>query len=369
MKNVKVENSKADVITMSEKQGLVYVEPKDLAEEEMLVSKITAVKDYTEKLLIQSSIEIGAYLTRAKSIMKHGQWGKWLTERVAFSQRTANNLMAVYEKFGEGNLLNSQALSNLNLTQAIRLLAVPDDEIEEFVEKNNALELSTRELEKCLKEANEQKALQGQAVAELTEREKELNKGNDEKQKEIDKLNESIRTMAEAVTQAEAEKNMKVQKLTEEAVSAEREKLAAAVNEKAGLEKELAEIKAEQKVAVENAVKEAEEKTRLELENKYDADMSDLRSKLEAAGQDIAKANEKASEAEKYYRVSADLQKFAVLTEQMEGTFNEVTKILIALDKNDSEKGTKIRSSFENVVESMVAKLKLSVAAPKKQIS
>lgn len=369
MKNVKKENKAGTVITMSERQGLAYVEPANLAEEEVLVLKIITIKDYTEKLLLQSSIELGASLTQAKSIMKHGQWGNWLKERVDFSQRTANNLMAVYEKFGNGDVVNSQALSNMNLTQAIRLLAVPDDEMEEFIEKNNALEISTRELEKRLKEINEQKAVQDQAVVELKSKEKSLEKENVSKQKEIEKLKSSIQELEVKQNLAEESKNIEVQKLAEEAISAEKEKLTALENGKAKVEQDLVDVRAEHKLAVENAVKEAEEKTKNELEKKHDADMKDLRSQLEAVNKDIEQANKKVSQAEKYYKVSTDLQKFAVLTEQMEGIFNDVIKILIALDKNDSEKGTKIRSSFENVLESMVAKLKLSVATPKKQIS
>lgn len=358
-------DSNLTVITKDDRHGLIYVEPKNLMEEETLVAKITTIKDYTEKFLLQSSIELGAYLTQAKGIMKHGQWGNWLKERVDFSQRTANNLMAVYEKYGQGELLNSQAISNMSLTQAIRLLAMPDDQMEEFIEKNNALELSTRELEKKLKDMSEQKTLQDQTVNELKVKEKSLTGENDTKQKEIDSLKASINELEEKQKIAEESKNVEVKKLTEEALASEKEKLLEMENDKAKLEKDLFDMKQE----IDKAVKEAEEKTRTGMEKAHETEMKKIQSQLETAIQETKQANEKATQAEKYYKVSTDLQKFSILTEQIESSFNEITKLLISLEKNDSENGTKLKGSFEKVLESMSAKLKLAVAVPQKKIS
>lgn len=363
------ESKEIAVITTEEKQGLAFVEPKDLEEEEMLVAKIMTLKEYTEKIVIQSSIEMGAYLARAKSLMKHGQWGNWLKERVAFSHRTANNLMNIYEKYGQGELANSQAISNLSLTQAINLLAVPDDQLEEFIEKNNALELSSRELEKKVQEMKEQNEIAGRAVSELKEKEKDLAEANESKQKEIDKLQDTISKLEEEQKLAEESKDADVQKPTDEAVRAEKEKLAQLEEEKSKLQKDLSNNQQEQKKAIETAVKEAEERTKNELARKHDKEIEQMKTQLEAAILDIKSANEKADQAEKYYKVSGDLQRFSILNEHMESTFNEMSKILISLEKNDNQSGIKLKKSFENVLESMVAKLKITVATPQGKIS
>ena len=35
----------------------------------------------------------GELLIEAKSLLKHGEWGNWLTENVSFSESTAQNYM------------------------------------------------------------------------------------------------------------------------------------------------------------------------------------------------------------------------------------------------------------------------------------
>ena len=46
---------------------------------------------------LDRAIRIGELLSRAKSQVPHGQWLPWLTNNVAFSERTARNYMRVFE--------------------------------------------------------------------------------------------------------------------------------------------------------------------------------------------------------------------------------------------------------------------------------
>ena len=91
-------------------------------------------------------IEIGKRLIEAKEQLKHGQWGKWLEEKVDFSQRTANQFMRVATEFS-----NSQSISNLGTRKLFLLLDVPVDNREEFIDKNNLEEMTTRQLQKEVK--------------------------------------------------------------------------------------------------------------------------------------------------------------------------------------------------------------------------
>lgn len=98
----------------------------------------------------QNIIEIGKRLNEAKELLPHGEWGKWLEEKVEFSQRNANNFMRVAKEFS-----NSQTYSNLTQSKIFALLDVPQEEREEFIETNSVEDMTTRELQQVIKEKKE----------------------------------------------------------------------------------------------------------------------------------------------------------------------------------------------------------------------
>lgn len=128
---------------------------------EIVAAEINSIKFQTRNVLLFNSIEIGKRLTEAKEMMEHGQFGKWLAEAVDYSQSTANNLMKIYEQYGAdqgalfGDNSKSQTFGNLNYSQAVALLGIPAEEREQFIEDNNAAELSIRELKAKIKEYEE----------------------------------------------------------------------------------------------------------------------------------------------------------------------------------------------------------------------
>jgi hypothetical protein len=127
----------------------------------LIATEINSIKEQTKNMLLANSIEIGRRLIEAKAMVSHGEWGKWLDETVDYSQSTANNLMKLYDQYGSGQLSlfgdnsKSQAFGNLSYTQAVALLGVPADERETFIEENDIENMSTRELQKVIKEKKE----------------------------------------------------------------------------------------------------------------------------------------------------------------------------------------------------------------------
>ena len=128
---------------------------------EMVTSDIRYAQRQGARQLLSNMIEIGRLLVEAKSMVPYGEWGKYLQEQLDYRQSTANNLMKLYQEYGDnqesffGSLQNSQAFGNLSYTQALALLALPAEERAEFVEKNDVAEMSTRQLEQAIKERNE----------------------------------------------------------------------------------------------------------------------------------------------------------------------------------------------------------------------
>lgn len=128
---------------------------------EIIAVEINSIKDQTRNMLLYNSIEIGRRLIEAKSLLQHGEWGKWLEESVDYSQRTAQNLMKIFEEYGAnqitllGDNAKSQAFADLSYSQAVALLGVPEEEREEFIKENDVENMSTRELQQAIKEKEE----------------------------------------------------------------------------------------------------------------------------------------------------------------------------------------------------------------------
>lgn len=147
----------------------------DITNEQRLASlaaEIRTIKEQTARVMMQSAVEIGKRLVEAKAAVGHGGWEKWLKENVDYSQRTASNLIAVFQEYGQGQQalfgkeINPQALAKLTYTQAVELLGIKDpDERADFVENHDVAAMSTRELEKAIRERDAAKKEKDAAIA------------------------------------------------------------------------------------------------------------------------------------------------------------------------------------------------------------
>ncbi len=169
---------------------------------EIVAAEIRQIADQTRKMVLNSSIEIGKRLCEAKEMVPHGEWAAWLECSVNFKQSTANNLMKIYTEYGaiQGELwgasAKSQTFGNLTYSQAVALLAVPAEEREEFVEKNDAANMSTRELQEAIKARDEAIKERDKAREKLEEeiksRETEIDKVIEKDLKENKKLQKDL---------------------------------------------------------------------------------------------------------------------------------------------------------------------------------
>lgn len=122
---------------------------------EQIAMEINTIKDQTKATVLHNSIEIGRRLQEAKDIIPRGQWGQWLEENVDYSERTAQNLMSIYQEYG---LMGKEdAFTELSYTKALALLALPRGEREGFVAENDVEGMSTRKLDALMKELAQEK--------------------------------------------------------------------------------------------------------------------------------------------------------------------------------------------------------------------
>lgn len=81
----------------------------------------------------QNVIEIGKRLILAKALVQHGEWQNWLEDNFGLKIRSAQNFMAVAERFGK-----TQSTAFLNRTQMTEMLLLPKGEEEKFIEEQAA---------------------------------------------------------------------------------------------------------------------------------------------------------------------------------------------------------------------------------------
>ena len=138
----------------------IVVPMKDQRDISTVTTEIRTLHRQAQRMILGYAIEIGRRLTEAKEMLPHGQWGEWLKTEVEFSQSTAQNFMRIFTEYGDSQTslfgdAKSQTLGNLPYTHALKLLAVPAEEREEFVAEHHVDELSSRELEKLIRERDE----------------------------------------------------------------------------------------------------------------------------------------------------------------------------------------------------------------------
>lgn len=221
---------------------------------DVITSEIKELCSAAGKTMLLYAAEIGRRLVEAKEILPHGEWGRWLSEECGFSQRTANKHMQIFKAYGSAQVslfgaeLNSPTWANLSYSQALSLLAVPEDEREEFAKENNVEELSTRELDKLIKERDEavKKAAEAEQMLQGTiEGTKELNEQKLQAEAEAEKQRteleraqseaEELRAKLDKAKESEKKAKEKLKKLKESPeISQElREKLKAEAKEEA----------------------------------------------------------------------------------------------------------------------------------------
>lgn len=206
----------------------------------------------------EAILTIGRCLIEAKDMLPHGAWKDWLADRVEFSERAAQRFMRLAREWS-----NPTALSDLGATKALTLLALPAEERERFMEDNNVIDMTTRQLEQAIKERDEARKAVEAAQAEARTAEQARAK------------------MAEDMTLLNAR------------LAGAREDRERALQDAAKLEEELAELKNRPvEVAVETvADPEALEKARAEA-------IAEMQVKLDRAKERQKKAEAQAKEAQ-----------------------------------------------------------------------
>ena len=312
---------------------------------EIVGEEIRALTYQVKCMTVLYGVEIGRRLAEAKELVGHGKWLDWLKEETEYSPSTASRLMKVYTEYGAAQLgifgaeVNSSTLQNLSISNALALLAVPENERESFAEEVGAEGLSVRELEKAIKERDE-------AIKRAERAEDAANDAAREK----DALEEKAREAEQTAAELEAENRELKSRPVEVAVETDE----AAVQAAAKQAREEATKEWTQKL---EKAERAAEKEKRELSDKLKKTEELLAEKSEEAEQisgdgtaeELAALKAEAESLKKQLALSgAELTAFRLLFDGWQESFN---RMLEALAKVPEDSRDKLRGAVKAVLE------------------
>lgn len=140
----------------------------------------------------QSLIQYGRVLTEAKPLVPRGQFEKWVQSSFNMSERTAQQYMAVWKRFGSNAMLKDVQFSNLQ-----KMLALPEGKEEQFAAENDLQSMTAREVEKAVRQVREEE--QNRLNLALADAKQEMTQALNRKEGERLKLESRLRE-AEAKT-------------------------------------------------------------------------------------------------------------------------------------------------------------------------
>lgn len=270
---------------------------------------------------------IGQRLIEAKAMLPHGEWLPWLTEQVEFSERTARNFMRLAREW-----TNRQALADLGAAKALTLLALPPEERERFMEENHVvdgeeksvIDMTSRELEKAVKERDEalHAAEAARAAAETADQSRAKMEADMTALKKLHQATQAAEAQArEALAEAQAELKALRERPVEVAVEVDQKALEEARQMQAKVDKAA------------EAQKKAEEQRK-----KAEEELAAVRQQLEATRQ---------TERQAVISGDKDLALFELLFSQGNEAVNKLHGLLLKVrGRGDTELAGKLQKAL-----------------------
>ena len=318
-----------------------------------ITAEIHTIQATVRRTALEGCIEIGRRLVEAKELLPHGEWGQYLKEEFDWSQDRAGQLMKLFREYGAeqqnifGAELNSDTYRNLSFSQALKLIAIPESEREDFVKENDVGKLTTRELDELIKEHNRQLAAEQEktrqaeaesreahaALEELSDKYAALSAVAREGQQGLDDALARGRAEGEsAAAEKLAHLNTQVAEADKAAKQAEKQRKAA--------EKELAKAKADAEAARQD-LRQLKDNPQVPQET-----MDKLRAQFSAAAQE---AEARAAELEQ--RLKTADPTVAVFNVHFDNIQREFSTMMTLIASAEAETGNKLRAAVAAVLD------------------
>ncbi len=299
---------------------------------EVIASEINIIRAQTQQVVLTAAIEVGKRLVEAKASVEQGQWGKWLADNVDYSERKAQELMRVFQEYGQGQKklfgeeIKGEKMSALSYSQAVALLAIKDsDERAEFINNEPVEDMSTRELKD---EIAKRKAVEEEMSAVKAEN----SQMREEKAAAENRISELEGAMKDAEQlKAEAEKD--------------REQLSEMVQKSNDASKKVLELQQELKAAEEKLKEQPEPAIVYDMTDEQKAEMEHLREQLKEAEGKVINAQ----------RGDKALTRFAVHFDMLKEDFNSLLTDIAEMESEEDK--AKYKGAVKKLAEIIIKEL------------
>lgn len=324
-----------------------------------IAAQINAVKRQTAQVCLAAAVEIGRLLCEAKATVPYGDWGSWLEDNVNYSQSTANNLMRLYQNYGEQEQMsfleeNSlEIFGSLSPSQALALLGMPREERADYVETHDMETTSVRDIEAeiAARKAAEEQAVKAneEKAAALTDAEnarrlakkaeEQLERERAAMQQELEEARKAVADAGQVALTATVEPDEETlralreeyeQKLEKQKKALEKAK-AAAEKAGAGMAEVIAETAAKAKAEAETALQEEMERLRQAA--------ATAEAKLTTAG-------------------DAAVQRYKVYFESIQREYNELLRLGAEIRRTAPDTADKLERALRAVIQSMAQRVR-----------
>lgn len=328
---------------------------------ETIIAEVRATIEHVETTAMLGAIKIGKCYAELKEIVPHGDWYKFIEESTGHSTKKVERFMKIAAEYGDdstplGSLLSKTTISSdLSIYKALTLIALPDEEVENFVEENDIGAMTVKELEEKVKALNDEKASSDEQIEKL---------GGDLVAAEEDRLrlSDEVQELKERIADLEAadadsedglsdEAQIEIDKAKKDLGKAEK-KAEASEKKVEKLQKDLDDLKASQEKTIQDAKAAAIEEGKLQGKKENEEELQ--RQKDLAA--DAQKAKQ---EAEKKLGASSneDLMRFKFMTDQLQIFFNDALQALENIEVNDREQAGRLRGGLHAILGQMQERL------------
>lgn len=149
----------------------------------VIASEILYIESQVAKTALDGAIQIGIKLKEAKEKVDHGQWEDWCSENLNYSKSKAEKMMKIATEYGDENspYAKTYMCTDLSISKALRLLQVPENDVESFAEKNDIQDMTVKELEDKIKALKQEKEYQSiEMEKEILGLQEQMEQKNDE---------------------------------------------------------------------------------------------------------------------------------------------------------------------------------------------
>lgn len=254
----------------------------------VIASEILYIESQVAKTALEGAIQIGMKLKEAKEKVEHGQWENWCSENLNYSKSKTEKLMKIAAEYGDENspYAKTYTCTDLSISKALKLLQVPENEVEKFAKDNDVQDMTVKELEEKIKALKKEKERENSALKTEVRR---LEKEQEETERERQSLTRQIDDL-KSRTPDEEKLSRKLSELGK--------KLDAAAEKEKELKEKLKAEKAEKSEEIEKRLNDEREKLKNEAQaevsgrlDQASAENDRLRSQVESLEAKVANAS------------------------------------------------------------------------------